>query len=191
MSLHNALTSWHQTNNRSTSKAPPGASGTSLSSSPPKRKPVLIWVLEHQYTESNLSWQHLKGNDRSIAQLLKAYNSSAHVPFGQRLQLRLQMIHRTQTGSSNNDHADEDEDFDGDTEDAFRLTGLPLNEDDIKCNEPNFTKWSIELDDLLPSKTPNPVMTAEPTGGSAEPTGTHGHEYTIPWYAHDRCVWVG
>jgi hypothetical protein len=97
--------------------------------------PVVVWILEHQYTEAGLSWSSLKGNDGILGHLLRSYNKRHDLPENEQFQLRLQLITRSECGDLEPGLFDDDdinyqlraydnlvEEFD---EDAYRGPGLP------------------------------------------------------------------
>jgi hypothetical protein len=61
--------------------------------------PVVVWILEHEYTDAGISWADLKGRDGRLAKVLQRYNNCSIIPIDHRFQLRVQLIKRVESGS--------------------------------------------------------------------------------------------
>jgi hypothetical protein len=144
--------------------------------------PVVVWILEHQYTEAGLSWSSLKGNDGILGHLLRSYNKRHDLPENEQFQLRLQLITRSECGGLDGFFDDDDVDEMNeadivDAEDYINLSLPSYDTDDKPCNEPDLTNWSIDFSTLLPDE--NILMQGKPFDQNVEPTGNNSYRRSI------------
>lgn len=164
----------------------------------------LVWLLQHQYTPSALSFSHLKGKDAAIAKVLSEAAEQADCS------LHLALVHIEETGIAEeryypnrdrrrysrfvdedfeDDDDDDDDDFDEDFDiveptDETRYLDTWIKPDD---SSQDYGKITLEDDELLPADA---LADAPPDEQMMhEATGNEGASYDRAYLRASLVIW--